>query len=772
MFFKAKLEPLDSLRPGHGAATPTPRTVNGPESMRICLNCRTSQHFCDTPQYLELGKIGTINCSIPHNFHAISWYNSTNYNSEFPVIFIANSVKDGFGYITGEYDITLDGSLTINKVLPKHDRYFTLLLLFEETRNQVISMVRVVVTANVLKQTRLELLCTSNKISFFIWKRRQPADNMFRDLCFGVLAGEKYTELFSDQFDLAESGSLIIPSVNVKDEGLYSCISSDGLTNQAVVYNVTVDDVKGQFLKELTEKYKDLYNGVQPIPYLRHNLHRVDKVFVDANIEVLVSLEGGDHNVWQDIGSYHNIFSDSRAKSTRRIIEGEPGYGKTMITLRLAYDWCNRNESSVLGDVDVLILLRLRQLHGVRPIYRVIKQFLLPKDSRISEVQIQKILSESKKVLVLLDGFDEYSDLNDDAQSDINDILERKMFQEFDVILTTRSLVLPRKVSPLTKRLKLGGFDEKAQKCYTQKPVVSLSDDVKDKITQSIKNNPTLSDLCQVPLFFVIFAHMMNKSNQFQNLNSVTSLFHYMISCFHSHMEKKMEDENVYMFTKPENGDHNFTKMAFEYLRRSNKSVILTREEVRQEVGRDEYERYLRIGILVEEEMVDIIDEKRSASSGSIKTLTKVRFFHKIFCEWYAAHYLADYLQQHSSLDLSEFLQLHDPADLQYLYRFACGLYSSGAGKIIDYLQKLEGGDKFAILCILEKTRDVKDIMEQVRQLCTEKLVVSGYDSLLLQRSYLQLLELAAKNDIGHKFTSCRAIGVTVPLFSFKGDIL
>ncbi|KAJ8019363.1 hypothetical protein HOLleu_42083 [Holothuria leucospilota] len=41
---------------------------------------------------------------------------------------------------------------------------------------------------------------------------------------------------------------------------------------------------------------------------------------------------------------------------------------------------------------------------------------------------------------------------------------------------------------------------------------------------------------------------------------------------------------------------------------------------------------------------------------------------------------------------------------------------------------------------------DIDEIKEAIRQMCSEGVIISGYDSLLLQRSSMQLLEIAAKN--------------------------
>ncbi|KAJ8018706.1 NLR family CARD domain-containing protein 4 [Holothuria leucospilota] len=543
---------------------------------------------------------------------------------------------------------------------------------------------------------------------------------------------------------------------------------------------------KDMLISELKVKYQDLYDAVQPIPYIRDRLYCVNRVFVEGGIEYLVAIDRiGEHGTWEKLCSYHNILDDDRVKSTRRIIEGEPGYGKSTLTLQLSYDWCNKIPLSYLKDIDVLILLRLRQLGGVTSVYRAIKQFLLPKDSKLTESDIADIISECSSVLVILDGYDEYPDQDVDVDSDVISIIMRNMFQKFEVILTTRSSYLPKKCPALTKRLKLTGFDDNARDQYIRKAVVGDDVTAAEKIKQRLKENPVLGDLCQVPLFFVMFAHMSHESEQFQKFNSVTSFFRYMISCFHSHMKNKMGDENVKKYDLFETDHAELDKLAFEGLSRKDQQIVWSKHYMCERLGRDFYDQYVRIGILVEEEVLDISEDPNAIISEHIQYKAEVRFYHKLFCEWYAAHHLSEYASRNDvtfdpweesegsegSYSVSDkddepeyrngiesqtdhYLKYLDPFDLQYVYRFACGLNSTAAYKIIGYLKTREDAKKFAVLCIFEKSGRVEGVIKDVKDLCAKNVDIDINASLLLQRSTIQLLEIATANKVTLKMES------------------
>lgn len=508
----------------------------------------------------------------------------------------------------------------------------------------------------------------------------------------------------------------------------------------------SIFEMKDYFLKQIREKYKDLYDAVQPIPYVKDRLYCVDRIFVECGIEFLDSKRGGEKGQWTSLSSYQNVFNDNRIKSVRRILEGEPGYGKSTVTLQCAFDWCNSIQASPLKDFDILIILRLRQLGGVLSIYRAIKQYILPKESRLTEYDIRDILLNSHSVAVILDGFDEYPDQGS-STSDIISIIAREMFQDFEVVLTTRSSFLPNKYPPLTKRIRLTGFDDDARRYYIRKAVVGDDDSAVQKLEEYLQENPILSDLCQVPLLFVIFAHMTHESEQFRKLNSVTSFFRHMISCFHNHLKNKIE-EKYCKYEYFETKHNNLDKVAFEALSGHNQKIVWRKDDLSQELGQRMYDLYTRIGILVEEESFNINDEPGTDINEHIQSYREVRFYHKLFCEWYAAHYLVDYLKINPKVDTTSFLKPLNPFDLQYMYRFACGIDPDIAHKIIEYLTKIEGGDKFAILCILEQTGKIDNIKETIIQFCDEGVIISDDDSLLLQRSSAQLLEMAARLDI------------------------
>ncbi|XP_071851514.1 uncharacterized protein [Apostichopus japonicus] len=205
---------------------------------------------------------------------------------------------------------------------------------------------------------------------------------------------------------------------------------------------------------------------------------------------------------------------------------------------------------------------------------------------------------------------------------------------------------------------------------------------------------------------------------------------------------------------------HELDKIAFEGLNKRNQQLSWIKTGFRQRVRPESYDQYILIGILVEEYVVS-----DDSTGGNVLFTTEVRFYHKLFCEWYAAHPLVTLVK--NAYDINETLNFLDPFDLQYLFRFACGLDPNAGKKLINHLKRLPGGDTFAILCILEQTGDIKDIMDLVKDLCSRDVKIKRGDSALLQRSTTQLLEIASKNDIP---ISC--LHLEYSSIKFEGDTI
>ncbi|KAJ8019364.1 Nucleotide-binding oligomerization domain-containing protein 2 [Holothuria leucospilota] len=505
-----------------------------------------------------------------------------------------------------------------------------------------------------------------------------------------------------------------------------------------------------------------MYNDVHPIPNSGENMC-VNKVFIDSGIEYLKEKGGNNasNRKWQKLSSYNSIFNLTDHDAQVFLLYGEPGYGKSTLALQYVYDWCNRSPGSPLKDIEMLIFLRLRYLKRGMPIFKAIKEFLLPGDTRLSERDVMDIIQSCTSVVIVFDGFDEYSNKGDNSKDDVIQIIARQMFRDFKIILTSRPPSRPPKLSYASLQVRLTGFDDQAKERYLLKAVVDGDTEAAARIMRRLPQNSTLADICQVPMFFVMFAHMSHDKETSLELDSVTKFFRYIMACFYEHIKIKADTDSSPTKNTSATKHHKLDKIAFDSLQGKDQHSDWRSDRLVEVIEEPLYNELVEVGILVEKNVERFVDEPGTSFTDLIERRKDVSFYHKLFCEWYAAHYVAEQIYGLELSSLQRFFEKMDPFSLQYFYRFACGLNDTAADKIIQYLHNIEGGDKFSILCMFEKTREIDEIKDIIRQMCFEGVIISGYDSLLLQRSSMQLLEIATEYKVSfstHPFTAYKLI--------------
>lgn len=82
---------------------------------------------CNSKQYLEYGKPGTIQC-VFIDFFGVFWYNSTDVERT-PMLSYKKSEKSGDGFSSKEFDILTNGSLVINNVSLRHDHVISVVMM-------------------------------------------------------------------------------------------------------------------------------------------------------------------------------------------------------------------------------------------------------------------------------------------------------------------------------------------------------------------------------------------------------------------------------------------------------------------------------------------------------------------------------------------------------------------------------------------------------------------------------------------------------------------
>ena len=141
----------------------------------------------------------------------------------------------------------------------------------------------------------------------------------------------------------------------------------------------------------------------------------------------------------------------------RILVYGKPGIGKSTFTKKLAVDW-SRGNKEVLKRFSVVLLIKLRDVCNTKDFSDMLKKAeLLSSDYPVLFRQLYDyILSKQEKVLLIFDGYDEYSS---DHLWFVDQIWRGSDLRGCTLLVTTR----PQKQSELRRgshaQFEINGFD-------------------------------------------------------------------------------------------------------------------------------------------------------------------------------------------------------------------------------------------------------------------------------------------------------------------------
>ncbi|KAJ8048570.1 NACHT, LRR and PYD domains-containing protein 10 [Holothuria leucospilota] len=539
-------------------------------------------------------------------------------------------------------------------------------------------------------------------------------------------------------------------------------------SNEIVPLTSQLDHGKISKLKRLLKTtYRNKCEAIQPLPYEKGLIYNIDQIFVESPIERLEKSEMEDQEegflneieIWKTVTSYNDILRSGSLKHSRVLLEGDAGYGKSTLGLRFAYDWCTEASKSPLKNVDIFILLRMRDLKDISSIPSSVKEFLLPKDSGLTDGEVETILNQCASLVIFLDGFNRFPNQTNYENTVIQDILLSDVLSNSQVIITTRPLCLPKKYPNITKRFRLTGFQEETRNKYMDKVFTDII--VKRKIHKLLGESPLLGDLCQVPLFFVLMAHILNTGtyNTPITLRTVSEFFSILVKSFHA----KMKSDTC------SNCKHaSLSQICFDALINNKEGLLWTKDEICMQLCKALYNEYYTAGILIEEQFRCHTEFDRQYNYNRVRYRTKVRFFHNIFCEWYAACKLSTIIAR--STDTEQYLTKINQFDHQYVFRFSCGMNTAASGKIVKYLQGLKGCNKLAVLCYVEQSFSRNPVDETLKKMFSSPVIITPHDTLFLHSWTIELLEIAAADSVDIECIWLGSMGILVdfPNAAFK----
>ena len=285
------------------------------------------------------------------------------------------------------------------------------------------------------------------------------------------------------------------------------------------------------------------------------------------------------------------------------------------------------------------------------------------------------VLNHQENVLLILDGYDEYSA---GEQSPVDAIWKRNQLSDCCVIVTSRQMATDKLRLPSDAQFEINGFDDKRQQEFARR-FLKDEDDVR-KFRDYLWEQD-LNDLAEIPLLLLILC-LLWKEQYYKELSKKrVEIFNQFVKTLFHHMREKHSAESVFNIEDYSDELYALGRLAFEAL--INDCLYIPRSEL---PNYDLIERLIEVGLFQVLNMSSLNPEKG------------VYFIHKSLQEYLAASFLKEELILSKKNEITNSLSKLDSVEkilkMNEVIKFAGELSEEAAREIVNHLIKMAANEE------------------------------------------------------------------------------
>ena len=419
--------------------------------------------------------------------------------------------------------------------------------------------------------------------------------------------------------------------------------------------------------QEKLKSYYDTFSKVKIVPWDESSSIEINKIYTPLNWV-------RDHRkpsgvTQEELEDYTDMF---KGKPTRMLVYGRPGIGKSTFCKKAAYDW-SKALKEILMNFSILLLIKLRDVCDVGNIRDVLRASkLLASDGPISVDSLYDYITNNQdKVLLILDGYDEYSCAKE--HSPILAVWKGEQLRDCHVIVTTRQLTCDELRGPSHVQLEIQGFKSWEQKeAFARKFLVGEQDPHE---FMSYLEEKDLVDMAEIPLLLLMLCILWKEKHHEGLPKSRADIYTQFIQTMLDHKGESQPPVSFQKVTSTEAREdpRNLGKVAFEALLQDRLYVHCS--ELPGNISRS-FQKLSEVGLFQIVNLTSLNPEKGAY------------FIHKSVQEFLAALHIKEevlLMKGERTPSLSKVESFEKIVEMNEVLKFACELSTEAAYAVFHY---------------------------------------------------------------------------------------
>ena len=403
----------------------------------------------------------------------------------------------------------------------------------------------------------------------------------------------------------------------------------------------------------------------------------------------------------EELEDYTDMF---KGKHTRMLVYGRPGIGKTTFCKKAAYDW-SKASKEILMNFSIVLLIKLRDVCDVGNIRDVLRASkLLASDGPISVDSLYDyIINNQDKVLLILDGYDEYSFAEE--HSPILAIWKGEQLRDCHVIVTTRQLKCDELRGPSHVQLEIQGFKSWERKETFARKFMAGEEDL-DEFRLYLEEKD-LDDMAEIPLLLLMLCSLWKEKRHEGLPKSRADIFTQFIQTMLDHKGGSHQSMPFQKVTSTEAREDlsNLGKAAFEALLQDRLYVRCS--ELPGNISRS-FEKLSEVGLFQIVNLTSLNPEKGAY------------FIHKSVQEFLAAWHIKEEvssIKEESTPSLSKVESFEGILKMNEVLKFACELSTEAAYAVFRHVASVERKESFPECDFIDPLQAIELPLSQNQQL-------------------------------------------------------